>query len=161
MILKKLDNIEIRPLVLSDLNDVKIIRDQCLDFIHDNKSYSLDETINWYLNTLPHYLSVLYDTKLVGYFRLTNITSNSCYVGMDLHLDYRGKGIALKTYNIVLEELSKYGIDTFYLKVLSNNTHAIRLYEYIGFKIISNEGNIVRYNENNILNLLMSKTTKK
>jgi RimJ/RimL family protein N-acetyltransferase len=161
MIFKKLDNIIIRPMVLSDLSDVKVVRDQCLDFIHDSKSYSLDETVRWYLNTLPHYLSVLCDTELIGYFRLTNITSNSCYVGMDLHQDHRGKGIALETYNTVIEELTKYGIDTFHLNVLSSNTHAIRLYEYIGFNIISEEGTIKRHNNDTVINLLMTKTIQR
>jgi ribosomal protein S18 acetylase RimI-like enzyme len=136
MIFKKLDNIVIRPMVLSDLSSVKVVRDQCLDFIHDSKSYSLDETIKWYLDTLPHYLSVLQDTELIGYFRLTDITSNSCFVGMDLHQDHRGKGIALNTYNAVMTELKKYGICNFSLYVLSNNEHAIRLYNHIGFKEI-------------------------
>jgi ribosomal protein S18 acetylase RimI-like enzyme len=157
MVFKKIDNIDIRPLVLSDLNDVKIIRDQCLVFIHDNKSYSLEETIMWFLKTLPHYLSVTYENKVIGYFRLSNITSKTCYVGMDLHPEYRGKGIALKTYNIVIDELTKYGIDTFYLNVLSSNTHAIRLYEYIGFNVVSNEGSIIRNDKDIILNLLMIK----
>ena len=158
MVFKNLDNIVIRPMVLSDLSSVKVVRDQCLDFIHDSKSYSLDETVKWYLGTLPHYLSILQDTELIGYFRLTDITSNSCYVGMDLHLNYRGRGIALRTYNTVIEELSKYGINTYHLNVLSSNIHAIRLYEYIGFKIISEEGTIVRHNKNTVLNLLMTKT---
>lgn len=148
-------------MVLSDLSDVKVVRDQCLDFIHDNKSYSLEETVEWYLTTLPHYLSILYGTELIGYFRLTNITSNSCYVGMDLHINYRGKGIALETYNAVIEELAKYGIDTFHLNVLSNNTHAIRLYEYIGFKTIAEEGTVMRHNNSTVLNLLMTKTIQK
>jgi ribosomal protein S18 acetylase RimI-like enzyme len=158
MILRKLDNIEIRPMVLSDLDDIKIIRDQCLTFIHDDKSYSLDETIKWFLNNLPHYLSIIYDDKLVGYFRLSKITPNTCYVGMDLHSDYRGKGIALKTYNVVINDLTKYSINTFYLNVLSNNTHAIRLYEYIGFKTITDEGIIIRKNGDTVSNLLMIKT---
>lgn len=148
-------------MVLSDLKDVKVVRDQCLDFIHDNRSYSLGETVRWYLSTLPHYLSVLYGTELIGYFRLTDITSNSCYVGMDLHLDHRGKGIALSTYNTVIEELTKYGIDTFHLNVLSSNTHAIRLYEYIGFKVISEEGIVIRHNNDTVVNLLMTKTIQK
>jgi ribosomal protein S18 acetylase RimI-like enzyme len=76
---------------------------------------------------------------------------------MDLHPEYRGKGIALKTYNIVIDELSKYGIDTFYLNVLSNNTHAIRLYEYIGFNVVSNEGSIIRNDKDIVSNLLMIK----
>lgn len=158
MILVKVEDIEVRPMVLSDLDDIKIIRDQCLDFIHDDKSYNLDETINWFLKTLPHYLSVIYNNKLIGYFRLNNITPNTCYIGMDLHSNYRGKGIALKTYSAVINELNKYGFNNFYLNVLSSNTHAIRLYEYIGFKIIADEGIIIRRNGDTVSNLLMIKT---
>jgi ribosomal protein S18 acetylase RimI-like enzyme len=157
MILKKIDDIEIRPMVLNDLNDVKIIRDQCLSFIHDDKSYSLEETIIWFLKTLPHYLSIIHEDKIIGYFRLSNITPKTCYVGMDLHHNHRGKGIALKTYNIIINELNKYGIDTFYLNVLSNNTHAIRLYEYIGFNTVSDKEYITRKNGDIVSNLLMIK----
>lgn len=157
MVILKIDDIVIRPLVLNDLNEVKVIRDQCLSFIHDDKSYSLDETIDWFLKTLPHYLSVVYNNNVVGYFRLSKILSNTCYVGMDLHPNYRGKGIALKIYNAIISELTKYGFNTFYLNVLSSNTHAIRLYEYIGFKIISNEGDINRQNGDVVSNLLMVK----
>lgn len=157
MILLKVDDIDIRPMVLSDLDDVKTIRDQCLSFIHDDKSYSLEETIDWFLKTLPQYLSVVYDNNVVGYFRLSKILFNTCYVGMDLHPNYRGKGIALKTYNAVINELVKYKFDTFYLNVLSSNTHAIRLYEYIGFNVINDEGSIIRRNGDVVSNLLMIK----
>lgn len=157
MILLKVDDIDIRPMVLSDLDDVKTIRDQCLSFIHDDKSYSLEETIDWFLKTLPQYLSVVYDNNVVGYFRLSKVLLNTCYVGMDLHPNYRGKGIALKTYNTVINELVKYKFDTFYLNVLSSNTHAIRLYEYIGFNVINDEGSIIRRNGDVVSNLLMIK----
>jgi ribosomal protein S18 acetylase RimI-like enzyme len=125
----------IRPMILADLLEVKIVRDQCLSFIHDKVSYDLSATIKWLKTTESKYLSVIDESNtVIGYFRLTNISNDHCFVGMDLHQEYRGKGIALNTYNTVMTELKKYGICNFSLYVLSSNEHAIRLYNHIGFK---------------------------
>lgn len=127
----------IRPMILADLSEVKIIRDQCLPFIHDKVSYDLLATMEWLKTTESKYLSVIDESHtVIGYFRLTDISKDHCFVGMDLHQDHRGKGIALNTYNAVMTELKKYGICNFSLNVLSNNKHAIRLYNHIGFKEI-------------------------
>jgi len=127
----------IRPMILADLSEVKIIRDQCLSFIHDKVSYDLTTTMEWLKTTESKYLSVIDESDtVIGYFRLTDISKDHCFVGMDLHQDHRGKGIALNTYNAVMTELKKYGICNFSLYVLSNNEHAIRLYNHIGFKEI-------------------------
>jgi ribosomal protein S18 acetylase RimI-like enzyme len=128
---------KIRPMILADLPEVKIIRDQCLPFIHDKVSYDLPATMEWLKTTESKYLSVIDELNtVIGYFRLTDISKDHCFVGMDLHQDHRGKGIALNTYNAVMTELKKYGICNFSLYVLSNNEHAIRLYNHIGFKEI-------------------------
>lgn len=125
----------IRPMILADLTSVKIIRDQCLTFIHDKVSYDLEATMEWLKTTKSKYLSVIDESNaVIGYFRLTDISKDHCIVGMDLHQEYRGKGIALNTYITVIEELKKYGICNFSLYVLSSNEHAIRLYNHIGFK---------------------------
>ena len=130
----------IRPMILADLSEVKIIRDQCLPFIHDKVSYDLPTTMKWFNSTNSKYLSVVDELNaVIGYFRLADISNNHCLVGMDLHQEYRGKGIALNTYNVVMAELKKYGICNFSLCVLSNNEHAIRLYSYIGFKEVKRE----------------------
>ena len=124
-------------MILADLPEVKIIRDQCLPFIHDKVSYDLSTTMDWLKTTESKYLSVIDESNtVIGYFRLTDISRDHCFVGMDLHQDHRGKGIALNTYNAVMTELKKYGIYNFSLYVLSNNEHAIRLYNHIGFKEI-------------------------
>lgn len=136
-------NYHVRGMTLSDLPIIKTIRDQCLEYIHDNKSYDIRETINWFKMTKSKYLTVLENESIIGYFRLSNIKENSCHVGMDLHQHWRGKGIAIATYQLVMFELSKYGIEKFYLHVLSNNIHAIRLYTHIGFKEV-NRTNINR-----------------
>lgn len=137
MIYIRSNGLEMRPIVVSDALAIKSIRDECLEFIHDSKSYTLQETISWILSTDSKYLTVLIDNTVVGYFRISNVTGTSCFVGMDLAKEYRGKGIAVSAYNLVLNELIKYGIKQFYLKVLKNNEHAIRLYSYLGFTEIS------------------------
>lgn len=131
------NGLEIRPIAVSDALTIKLVRDECLEFIHDSKSYTLEETVQWILSADSKYLIVLENSTAVGYFRLSNVTVTSCFVGMDLAKEHRGRGIAVNVYRVVLEELSKYGIKQFYLKVLKNNTHAIRLYKYLGFIEIS------------------------
>jgi len=128
----------IRPMILADLPEVKIIRDQCLSFIHDKVSYDLPATMEWLKTTQSKYLSVIDELDtVIAYFRLTNISNDHCFVGMDLHQNHRGKQIALNTYNVVMTELKKYGICNFSLYVLSSNEHAIRLYNHIGFKEVT------------------------
>ena len=128
----------IRPMILADLSEVKIIRDQCLPFIHDKVSYDLLATMEWLKTTESKYLSVIDESDtVIGYFRLTEISKDHCFVGMDLHKEYRGKQIAVNTYNAVMTELKKYGICNFSLYVLSSNEHAIRLYNHIGFKEVT------------------------
>ena len=128
----------IRPMILADLPEVKIVRDQCLSYIHDKVSYDLPATMEWLKSTQSKYLSVIDELDtVIGYFRLTNISNDHCFVGMDLHKEYRGKQIAVNTYNAVMTELKKYGICNFSLYVLSSNEHAIRLYNHIGFKEVT------------------------
>ena len=94
--------------------------------------------MEWLKSTQSKYLSVIDELDtVIGYFRLTNISNDHCFVGMDLHKEYRGKQIAVNTYNAVMTELKKYGICNFSLYVLSSNEHAIRLYNHIGFKEVT------------------------
>lgn len=132
------------PMKLEDLNRFKEIRDQCLEFIHDNKSYTYSETVKWFLGENIRYLSLYTKDKMIGYVRLET-TTIGCFIGMDLDPEFRGKSIAFTTYNQVIEELNKYGITIFSLRVLQNNQHAVKLYKALGFEISSStEGIVIR-----------------
>lgn len=122
------------PMKLEDLSRFKEIRDQCLNFIHNDKSYTYQETVNWFLIKNIRYLSLYTTEKMIGYIRLETF-SKSCYIGMDLDPSFRGKSIAFSTYNAVMDELGKYGISQFCLRVLQNNEHAVKLYKALGFEI--------------------------
>jgi GNAT superfamily N-acetyltransferase len=132
---------KIRPMILADLPEVKIIRDQCLPFIHDKVSYDLPATMEWLKTTESKYLSVIDESGMViGYFRLTDISKDHCFVGMDLHQDHRGKGIATK----VLSELESWAKEENYKTALLETgfmqKDAIYLYQKLGYKIIENFG---------------------
>lgn len=132
------------PMKLEDLSRFKEIRDQCLEFIHDNKSYTYQETIKWFLSNDIRYLSLYTNDKMIGYVRLKT-NSNQCHIGMDLDPEFWGKHIAFTTYNLVMLELQKYGISEFKLRVLQNNDKAVRLYKHLNFAMInSREGVTVR-----------------
>ena len=134
MIHLNLDELKIRPILVDDALAIKSVRDECLEYIHDSRSYTLEETIEWILFADSKYLTILQDNVVIGYFRLSYVLNVGCFVGMDLAKEHRGRGIAVKVYTLVLNQLVKYGIRQFYLRVLKSNTHAIRLYEYLGFK---------------------------
>lgn len=157
IVLNITEEIHVRPMAYDDIYMYKWIRDKCLPYIHDDKSYTVEETINWFLTTRPQYLTVSKFRRVIGYFRISKLTSFTCHVGMDLDPDHRGKGIALKTYTEVINKLNKIGITYFYLSVLENNTHAIRLYQHLGFKKIHDDPPVVRSNGDIINSITMVK----
>lgn len=141
------NNYYILPCKLDDIRDMKKIRDQCLEYIHDDKSYTYSEMVTWFLTKNVRYLSIFSGNQenMIGYFRLNNFTKNSCWVGMDLAKEYRGKGIAMATYNVVMSVLNSYGINEFYLSVLQSNQKAVKLYKALGFvNLRASEGVTIR-----------------
>ena len=150
-------NYYVLPTKLEDLEDMKVIRDQCLEYIHDNRSYPYVDMVSWFLTKNIRYLSVFSNThdNMIGYFRLSDFKNNSCYVGMDLDENYRGKGIAVAIYNAVIDHLNNFGITDFYLRVLQSNVHAVKLYKSLGFEILSNRENVTKRNGKTIGDFLM------
>ncbi len=137
----------IMPTKIEDVPSMKRIRDQCLEFIHNDTAYTIPQMYEWFLTKNVRYLSIFSGSQenMIGYFRLNNFTKSSCWVGMDLAKEYRGKGIAAATYNVVLGVLNSYGINEFYLSVLQSNQHAVKLYKALGFvNLRASEGVTVR-----------------
>lgn len=79
----------------------------------------------------------IYPMNLIGLFRVDHIDqiNKNCYVGLDIHESYRGKGLAKIIYNRVLYDLfNNHGMHRIYLEVIKFNEIALSLYEKIGFK---------------------------
>ena len=120
---------------LSFLNDV---RNECaVEYLHDSRTFTLEETLIWFVNTAPNYWLIWNSGECIGYFRTSNYSkiNKNIYVGADIHVDYRGKGLAYQAYKEFLPFLiKKYDLHKISLEVLETNVRAINLYKKLGFK---------------------------
>lgn len=83
------------------------------------------------------YYSVRDDKELCGYFGVKPEEDSRFFLSkLYLYSDKRGKGIARKMLDRVLEEAKNAGKTTVYLTVNKHNSHAISVYKKVGFKII-------------------------
>lgn len=127
-------------MTVNDISFFNEVRNECSNFLHNKSKYTLEQSYQWFLKkgeTDPFFIYEIEGIK-IGYFRTSNWTKNSCYVGMDIHKDFRGKGFAKLAYNIFFEYIKNNYLDIKELKleVLKSNNIAYRLYKKIGFSEI-------------------------
>lgn len=129
--------LSITPLKKKNLPFLLEIRNECKEFLHDNREFNLLDCQKWFKEVIPEYFICLLDNDQVGYFRTSLWSRDSCFVGMDLHKDFRGRGYAKPLYYlffIFLKEVC--GLSFVYLEVLESNSRALNLYKDLGFNII-------------------------
>jgi len=103
--------------------------------LHDNRIFSVDEFNKWFEITKPNWFIILSDEMECGYVRTKWIEDNVLQIGVDIHPDFRRRGIATETYHKIFE--TYHWVDKFQLEVLDTNFVAIALYTKLGFKEIS------------------------
>lgn len=151
---------EFVPIQEKDLPFLIEVRNECRDFLHDNRTFTLADCQAWFRETKPDFHLVLYDGVAIGYLRISrhDMKSASIYVGMDLHHQFRGRGLAQQAYAAfwpILKE--RYQVSTAKLEVLSHNVAAQRLYQKLGF---SETARLPRYAERDgrsVDSIIMSK----
>jgi len=122
-----------------DLAFLNVVRNECSEFLSDSRKFTLEETKKWFEEKTDDYYIVFDDDVRIGYIRTSHLNTDygSMYIGMDLHKDYRGKGLAYETYikfiPFIFEEMC---LDTLILEVLVTNERAMKLYHKLGFKKI-------------------------
>ena len=80
----------------------------------------------------------------VGVCGLKNITQYKAeYWGYIGEKNYWGKGIGEIMMNMIIDKAKELGLKKLYLKVLTNNYRAIRLYEKFNFNVTDKEQNIL------------------
>jgi RimJ/RimL family protein N-acetyltransferase len=104
------------------------------DYLHDSRTFTLEETISWFEKTKPDFWIIWEDNERIGYFRLSNYseTNKNIYIGADIQGNYRGKGLGYKSYIKFMPKLFE-DLHKISLEVLSTNENAIKLYEKLGF----------------------------
>lgn len=95
------------------------------------------------------HLIVTEGKKKIAGVDVTNLGTKREHVGeLQIYIDkdYRGIGLGNLLLNIIEEETKKLGtIKIITLEVFSNNESAINLYNKLGYKVVGNQENTVRY----------------
>ncbi len=129
--------ISFRPLKEEDLEFLNQTRNICAEeYLHDSRTFTLEETIIWYKQYQPNYYIILFDNQKIGYFRLSNYSkiNQNIYIGADLHPDFWGKKLSYLAYqNFIKYLFNNYDLNKISLEVLSTNIRAYNLYKKLGF----------------------------
>lgn len=131
--------IDFKKIDKSDLPLLNSVRNSYANkYLHDSRIFTLEETMEWFKKTNPHYYIILKDNIRVGYFRLSNYSKENMniYVGCDVSPEFVGMGLGYLSYKKFLPFLfSEYNLNKVSLEVLSTNTKAIGLYKKLGFSV--------------------------
>ena len=134
----------VRLMEKKDVPFFNSVRNECSKYLHDKSTHTLDEAYDWFEKEERLYFIYEIDGRSIGYFRTSDWggykTEKTCYIGMDIHKDYRGKKLAVKAYQEMMEYLvNNYDITMFKLEVLGSNVRAQKLYEKLGFEQVGVE----------------------
>lgn len=145
-------------MVLDDLRFFLDVRNQCANFLHDNRVFELNQSYEWFLINLKNYLLVKLEHKKVGYVRLTNVDKKNkiAVIGVDVHPNFRMQGIAFNVFVCLLKIFfCDLKFNAVKLEVLSHNKPAINLYLKLGFICIETKKNFTVRDKNNVDSLVM------
>jgi len=126
-------------LQVNDLAFLNEVRNECAEiYLHDSRTFSLEETVNWFNTSHPNFWIIWNDDIRIGYFRTSNYSNinKNIYIGADLHEDYRGRGLAYESYcKFILLLFNELNLHKISLEVLESNQRGINLYKKLGFKV--------------------------
>ena len=129
--------IAILPMEISEADFILEIRnhDATRFYVHNQRSFTKYEFVEWFQDNKPEWYIVSNDSVPFGYFRTSNRNekSHSLSIGMDIHPDFRGKGLAKAAYAKFFNVLKAEGFENLSLEVLSHNFVARKLYQGLGF----------------------------
>lgn len=145
---------------LADLPFLIEVRNECRDFLHDNRHFTLADCEQWFRESKPDFRLIRHNGHRIGYFRISNYDpkEGSIYIGADLHRDFRGKGLARRAYEAFFPLLKDtYRISIIKLEVLSHNTVAHALYEKLGFVETARKKAVAVRNSGPVDSIIMEK----
>ena len=130
-------SISFKKITTNDLEFVNRVRNEYSnEYLHDSRTFTLEETKNWYYKSNPDFWMIILDSIVVGYFRLSNYSkeNKNIYIGADIAPEYTGKSIATEAYTKFIPYLfTTYNLNKISLEVLHTNQRAINLYNKLGF----------------------------
>jgi len=152
--------ISFRPIEFDDCEFLNNVRNECaVEYLHNSTKYTLRQAQRWFYSLDVPYYIVFDDQDKIGYFRLSNYSKvhNNIYIGMDIHKDFRGKGLAYESYRRFIPFLIKeYNLHKVKLEVLLTNHRAYNLYLKLGFTTEGVKRQEVYKNEQYVDSIMMS-----
>lgn len=74
---------------------------------------------------------------LAGFVLFRNILEEAEIITLAVHPNHRNRGIGTHLISAVLEDCAQKGVHKIFLEVAMGNSHALKIYEKKGFKMIS------------------------
>lgn len=127
------------------------LNDEEIRYLIQAPLISKEEQLAWFnqLENNPNYFikGILYKQQIIGVVGLKKIdlaNKTAEYFGYIGEKEYWGKGLGKEMIDYIKDYAKKeLNLDSIYLKVISDNTRAIRAYEKSGFQAITTENNII------------------
>lgn len=131
---------EIRLMNIDDIEFFNKVRNESVDYLHDNTKYTIEDNIKWFNTLNDPFFIMLVDDERIGYIRTSNWESNEPYVGMDIATEFRDNGYSQKFYPKLFNKLMvEFNVKRVYLEVLETNIRAKHIYNKLGFVEVSSE----------------------
>lgn len=142
----KNENIEIRPMRLTDVEVVAEIEKKCFSLPWSEKAYRdtlANENALYLVAELTEPENAETESvaptetgkrKIVGMCGVLKILDEGDISNVAVHPDYRRRNIARFMMDELLKKGEEFGIDSFTLEVRAGNEAAIKLYEHFGFR---------------------------
>ncbi len=124
-------DIEIREALLTDVDDIAFIEEECFSTPWSRKS--LAESIS---HTPWHFLVAVSGDKIVGYGGVYLILDEGQISNIAVLSSYRAKGIGHAILNGIIELCSQKGCARITLELRKSNEVARALYEKCGFSVV-------------------------
>lgn len=138
---KPIERLEIRRTEASDALDISRLRHdpEVYSNIHTPQLFPSHDVEKWIksLGSENPRFTVVNNGVFVGLIRIDHLDlhNNTCYIGLDIAKESRGRGYSKKIYEWIFNYLfNSLGMRFLYLEVLEDNKRAIQLYEKLGFK---------------------------
>lgn len=140
--------ITLAPMTLRDLPLFNTVRNASREWLTDKSAYTLPEAADWFRRGgARQFRVVLLDGVPVGYCRVADVVHGDAatekWVGMDIHPDYRGRGLAQPAYAELFAEFRGAGVRKFWLRVRKDNARARHIYDKLGFAPVAEVGDEV------------------
>jgi len=129
-------DLSIRTMTKRDLPFLNRVRNECADTLHDDRTFTLDETNEWFKKTKPTFQIAFYDRKRAGYIKIYDHSTRNKNVKISVNVpsEYKQYSLDKMIYDRLLSLFfNDYGFHKVSVELLSTNTTIINICELSGF----------------------------